>query len=99
MQVNASDHTGQLWLNCFDDVGRLIMGMSADQLMELKENDEKAAGDVFQDANCKTWVFKCRAKMDNFQDQQRWVVCVSLYSSPGLTLFAEYDIRFLEPAH
>jgi replication factor A1 len=46
----------------------MIMGMSADQLMELKENDEKAAGDAFQEANCKIWTFKCRAKMDNFQD-------------------------------
>ncbi|KAL8699522.1 MAG: hypothetical protein Q9224_001374 [Gallowayella concinna] len=71
MSVSAADHTGQLWLNCFDDVGRLVMGMSADQLMELKENDDKAAGDVFQDASCKMWMFKCRAKMDNFQDQQR----------------------------
>ncbi|KAL9009426.1 MAG: hypothetical protein Q9173_005542 [Seirophora scorigena] len=71
MSVNASDHTGQLWLSCFDDVGRMIMGMSADQLMELKENDEKASGDIFQEATCKTWMFKCRAKMDNFQDQQR----------------------------
>lgn len=71
MSINVSDHTGQLWLSCFDDVGRMIMGMSADQLMELKENDEKAAGDAFQDANCKTFMFKCRAKMDSFQDQQR----------------------------
>ncbi|KAL8776436.1 MAG: hypothetical protein Q9203_007378 [Teloschistes exilis] len=71
MSVNASDHTGQLWLSCFDETGRMVMGMSADQLMELKENDDKAASDVFQEANCKTWVFKCRAKMDNFQDQQR----------------------------
>ena len=71
MSVNASDHTGQLWLNCFDDVGRQVMGMSADQLMEMKETDDKAAGDVFQDASCKAWLFKCRAKMDSFQDQQR----------------------------
>lgn len=71
MSINVSDHTGQLWLSCFDDVGKLVMGMSADQLNELKENDEKAAGDAFQEANCKTFVFKCRAKMDTFQDQQR----------------------------
>lgn len=73
MSVNVSDHTGQLWLSCFDDTGRLIMGMSADQLVEMKENDEKAATEVFAEANCKTWVFRCRAKMDNFQDQQRCV--------------------------
>ena len=72
MSLNVSDHTGQIWLSCFDDVGRRVMGMSADQLMELKENDEKAAGDAFQEANCQTWMFNCRAKMDNFQDQQRY---------------------------
>ena len=74
MSINVSDHTGQLWLSCFDDVGRMIMGMSADQLMELKENDERAAGDAFQEANCKTFSFRCRAKMDNFQDQQRYAL-------------------------
>ena len=74
MSINVSDHTGQIWLSCFDDVGRMIMGMSADQLNELMENDKAASGNVFQDANCKSWIFKCRAKMDNFQDQQRYVL-------------------------
>lgn len=76
MSVNVSDHTGQMWLSCFDDVGRLIMGMSADQLVELKENEEKISGDAFQEANCKTWIFKCRAKMDTFQDQQRYALLI-----------------------
>jgi len=71
MTLNVSDHTGQIYLSCFDDVGRMIMGMSADQLMELKENDSKAAEDIFQSANCQIFNFKCRAKMDTFQDQQR----------------------------
>ena len=73
MQVNVSDHTGQLWLSCFDDVGRLIMGMTADQLMSIKEDNENKFSELFQDANCKTWIFKCKAKMDNFQEQQRSV--------------------------
>ncbi|KAK3174820.1 hypothetical protein OEA41_002066 [Lepraria neglecta] len=74
MSINVSDHTGQLWLSCFDDVGRMVMGKSADQVTELTEaggEDKTAADNVFQDANCKTFVFKCRAKMDTFQDQQR----------------------------
>lgn len=71
MTVNVCDHTGHLYLNCFDDVGRIIMGMSADDVMKLKEEDDKAAQDLFQDANCKTLTFKVRAKMDSFQDQQR----------------------------
>ncbi|KAE8321404.1 hypothetical protein BDV39DRAFT_185810 [Aspergillus sergii] len=71
MLISVSDHTGQLYLSCFDEVGRYMMGTSADQLMEIRQNDEKAAGDIFQDANCRTWNFRCRAKIDNFGDQQR----------------------------
>ncbi|KAF4625804.1 hypothetical protein G7Y89_g12358 [Cudoniella acicularis] len=71
MTLSVTDHTGQLYLSCFDDVGNLIMGMSADQLVDLKDNDPPAALKAFDDANCKTLVFRCRAKMDTFQDQQR----------------------------
>jgi replication factor A1 len=71
MQVNISDHTGQLWVSCFDETGRLIIGKTADELMELKETDEKAVAAIFSDANCKTWNWKCKAKLDSFQEQQR----------------------------
>ena len=72
MSLNVNDHTGQLWLSCFDDVGRLVMGMTADQLMELKENDTALMEKAFEEANCKAFTFKIRAKMDSFQDQQRY---------------------------
>lgn len=71
MSVNVSDHTGQMWLSCFDEVGRIIMGMGANELMQMKEDDERAATEAFAEANCKTLLFRCRAKMDTFQDQQR----------------------------
>lgn len=71
MSVNVSDHTGQLWLSCFDDVGRLLMGMTADQLVDIKENDEAAGAAVFDAANCTKLNFRCRAKMDTYGEQQR----------------------------
>ena len=72
LSINVSDHTGQIWLSCFDDTSRMIMSMSADQLIEMKEEGGKdGTTEYFQEANCKTWVFKCRAKMDTFQDQQK----------------------------
>ncbi|KAL9095454.1 MAG: hypothetical protein Q9165_002325 [Trypethelium subeluteriae] len=72
--LNAWDHTGQLWLSSFDDTGKLIMGMSADELQEIVDNgDEQRRRDAFQDACWKTFVFRCRAKMDNYQDQTRFV--------------------------
>ncbi|KAJ5894426.1 Replication factor A protein 1 [Penicillium taxi] len=71
MPISVSDHTGQLWLSCFDDTGRLIMGTSADNLMQLREDDHAAFLEVFQEANCRTWSFRCRAKIDTFGEQQR----------------------------
>lgn len=71
MLINVSDHTGQLWLNCFDEVGRLVMGTTADQMMEIEADNKQLANDMFQDANCQTWSFWCRAKLDHYGDQQR----------------------------
>ena len=71
MSINVSDHTGQIWLSCFDDSGRLVMGRSANELVKLKEDDEKAAAEVFQEAMCQTFLFRCRAKMDTIGDQPR----------------------------
>lgn len=72
MLMNVSDHTGQLWLSCFDDTGKLMMGgTTADQLTEMRLSDDKAAGELFQEANCRTWNFRCRAQIDHFGDQQR----------------------------
>ncbi|KAI0896750.1 replication factor-a protein [Annulohypoxylon nitens] len=71
MSVNVNDHTGQLWLSCFDDVGRVIMGMSADELMEIKENDEDRFPAIFEAANCTKLYFRCRAKMDTYGENQR----------------------------
>ncbi|KAI1107135.1 replication factor-a protein [Jackrogersella minutella] len=71
MSVNVNDHTGQLWLSCFDDVGRVIMGMSADEMMEIKENDEDRFPAIFEAANCTKLNFKCRAKMDTYGENQR----------------------------
>lgn len=95
MALNVSDHTGQLWLSCFDEVGRLIMGVSADELYEKKENDERAASEIFQEANCKTLVFRCRAKMDNYQDQQRYLLDLIGVATYGSLIcgYTGFDIR------
>ncbi|KAI1466008.1 replication factor-a protein [Daldinia caldariorum] len=71
MSVNVNDHTGQLWLSCFDDIGRIIMGMTADELMEIKENDEDRFPAIFEAANCTKFNFRCRAKEDTYGDVTR----------------------------
>lgn len=72
LSVNISDHTGQTWVTCFDDVGQVMMGKPADELMELKEHNEKAVNEIVRDACCHMWQFRCRARMDMNQDQKRY---------------------------
>lgn len=74
MSVNVQDYTGQLWLSCFDEVGQQVIGTTADEMHEMRENDERVFTDRVQEANCKTWVFRVRAKMDTYNDQQRYVL-------------------------
>jgi replication factor A1 len=77
MTISVNDAFGQAWLSCFDDVGKLIMGKSADELEDLKERSQMEGGEakdyegVFSEALCKTFIFRCRAKQDTYQDQAR----------------------------
>lgn len=80
MSVNVNDHTGQLWLSCFDDTAKTVMnGKSADELMALRESgdpdDDKRLVAEFEAANCRKLNFRCRAKMDSFGETQRYVTC------------------------
>ncbi|KAF5619883.1 replication factor A1 [Fusarium tjaetaba] len=71
LSLNVADHTSHQWLSCFDDSGRQIVGRTADEMMELKENDDNKFMAAFEEANCKKFTFRCRAKMDNFGEAQR----------------------------
>lgn len=71
LSVNVCDHTGTMWLSCFDDVGRIVMGRSADDLMQMQEEDEARRQAAFDSANCTKLVFRCRAKMDMYDDNPR----------------------------
>lgn len=86
VSLNVADHTSHQWLSCFNDTGLLIFGMSANELMELKENDDAKFMAAFETVNCKKFNFRCRAKMDNFGDTQRYVFvgCISSLQSPPL---------------
>ena len=73
MSLSVNDHTGQLWLSCFDETGTVIMGgKTANQLMEMRENDDPQLAAAFEAANCRKLAFRCRAKMDTYGDQQRY---------------------------
>jgi replication factor A1 len=75
LSVNVADHTGTLWLSCFDDTAQTIVGMSANEAMKIKfdddENNTQHFMNVMQDATCKTFNFRVRARMETYQDQPK----------------------------
>lgn len=73
MNVDVSDHTGHMWISCFDDSGRIIMGKTADEVMELSARGDGSIIEAFEAAHCKKLVFRCRAKMETYNDQPRYV--------------------------
>lgn len=77
LSVSVADHTGQMWLTCFNEQGKVVMGISANELEDLKkraqdEDVKEPLLEAFAGANFQTFNFRCRAKMDNYQDQQRY---------------------------
>ncbi|CBY01885.1 hypothetical protein IAQ61_006485 [Plenodomus lingam] len=75
LSVNVADHTGTLWLSCFDEAGQTIVGMSANEAMKMKTDDEDNGTQNFltamQEATCKTFNFRVRGKMETYQDQPK----------------------------
>lgn len=71
MSMSVADHTGQVWLNGFNDVGLVVFGKTASELHELKERDESAYTAAIARATCNTYNFNCRAKQDTYNEQSR----------------------------
>ncbi|KAG0207898.1 Replication factor A protein 1 [Mortierella sp. GBA30] len=67
MGVNVADHTGQNWLQAFNDAGAIITGRPAGDLA-MHPQDVKAA---FDKATFKSYIFKCRAKQETYGDEAK----------------------------
>ncbi|KAF8517579.1 hypothetical protein BU17DRAFT_76387 [Hysterangium stoloniferum] len=67
----GADHTGQLWLQGFNDVGFAIFGMSANELKALEERDKDAHENAVKKVISQVYNVACRAKQDTFNDVAR----------------------------
>ncbi|KAK9475547.1 uncharacterized protein V1510DRAFT_409584 [Dipodascopsis tothii] len=71
LMFHVSDYTGQLWLSAFDDIGKVILGRPASELVTLREDDSDAFLEELNKRAGMDWVFRCRAKQDSYQNQIR----------------------------
>ncbi|KAF9482805.1 replication factor-a protein [Pholiota conissans] len=71
MSLAVADYSGQAWLQGFNDVGTTIFGMTANQLLEIKDRDINEYNAILHKANCNTYNFSCRAKQDTYNETTR----------------------------
>lgn len=66
MSMSVADYSGQAWVQGFNEVGQQVFGMTANELLDLREKDESQFAVVLNKATCKTYNFSCRAKQDTY---------------------------------
>ena len=69
--VKVADHTSQEWITCFNDTGEKIVGMTAAELGSCRDNDLDKFDEIMAKLNFRSYVFKLRSRVENFNDESR----------------------------
>jgi len=68
MSMAVADYSGQAWLQGFNDVGEAMFGMSANDLMAIKEREPNEFTAVMEKSLGNTYNFSCRAKQGTWKE-------------------------------
>ncbi|KAF5358398.1 hypothetical protein D9756_001441 [Leucocoprinus leucothites] len=71
LSVGVADWSDKAWLRGNNEVGIVIFGMTANQLHDIKMQDENRFDDTIHQASCRTYNFSCRTKKDTLDDRER----------------------------
>ncbi|KAL3231105.1 Replication factor A protein 1 [Nakaseomyces bracarensis] len=71
LTISIIDETDNLWLTLFDDQAKQLLGVDANTLMSLKENDPDEFTRTTQSVQMNQYDFRIRAREDNYNDQTR----------------------------
>ena len=78
LSCNLADFSDNQWATFFQETAELVLVRPADEIGVLKHNGQDAEFDqIFQEANCKSYIFKFRGKIETYNDESRLkTVCV-----------------------
>jgi len=77
LSANLADFSDNQWITCFQETAEAVLGKSAEEIGQLKENDVSRYDQMFAEANFKSYIFRLRAKMETYNDESRLkTVCV-----------------------
>ncbi|TNN66085.1 Replication protein A DNA-binding subunit [Liparis tanakae] len=71
LSANIADYADNQWVTCFQESAEAILGQNAAYMGQLKDSNEVAFDEVFQQANFNTFVFRSRVKLETYNDESR----------------------------
>lgn len=69
LSLQIGDHTGQTWVNAFNETAEQLLGRPAEDMYYLRSSDELQYQQIFKEAMFKQYVFRVRAKQENYQGE------------------------------
>ncbi|XP_014241853.1 replication protein A 70 kDa DNA-binding subunit [Cimex lectularius] len=71
LTANIGDFTGNQWITMFQDSAEELLSTKADDVGRWQEEDGSQFNEVFKNVTLKPYVFRVRAKMETFNDENR----------------------------
>lgn len=71
LSMNLGDWSGNQWVNTFASEAEKILGITSQELGEAIEQDPEALTNTISMANFSEFVFRCRTKMETYNDEAR----------------------------
>jgi len=82
LRLMACDGTSSEWLTAFNDSAEKLLGKTAQELLQIKEEDNLALFEsIFQEANFKSYILKIRVKVESNEDAMQ-VKCHLVGATP-----------------
>lgn len=66
LSMNVMDHTSSFWATAFNDTAEQVLGISANDLFRLRDEDSNKFQSYFSNAIGRTFTFQMMAKQDNY---------------------------------
>lgn len=77
LSINLADYCESTWATCFQETAEMILGCKAEELGNLKNDNNPKYDEYFSECVFKEFNFKLRAKMETYNDERRVKVTVA----------------------
>jgi replication factor A1 len=71
LTVSVLDQSGQLWITMFEDQAKQFLGISANDLVKYRDEDNNKFTHIVSAVQMKEYEFRIRARQDNYNGQVR----------------------------